>query len=234
MYIYPEIEKNPLLHLCITEPLRLGSAEIITQDAHGILAYDHPARLHLLAADSIPAAQALLARVENPYFILCCDSAFAPLLERYGFAHSMRCRQYAYLKQELPQPDTRLHIAPPDDAAFRRILDVYHMSTPEELAMQRDRGQVFFARDAQGRDAGFVGLHPEGCYGMLEVFPEQRGKGYGAALEKHIIRWCMENGRIPYCQVRLENAVSIRLQKKLGLSQTEETLVMAWNDAFPA
>lgn len=234
MYIYPEIEKKALLHLCITEPIRLGSAEIIAQDEHGILAYDHPAHLHLLAADSICCAEELLSHVEKPYFILCCNADFAPLLERFGFAHSMPCRQYAYLSPEMPVPDPRLHIAPPDDAAFVRILEVYHMSTPEELNMQRDRGQIFFARDALGQDAGFVGLHPEGCYGMLEVFPEHRGKGYGAALEKHIIRWCMENGRIPYCQVSLENEISISLQKKLGLSQTEETLIMAWNDTFPA
>ena len=107
------------------------------------------------------------------------------------------------------------------------------MSTTEELSLQRCRGQIFFARDAEGRDAGFVGLHPEGCFGILQVLESQRGRGYGAALEKHIIRWCMENNRIPYCQVSLENEISIALQMKLGLSQTEETLVMAWNDRLP-
>ena len=233
MAVYPAIARDPLLHLCITEPLRLGSAEIIAQDEHGILAYDHPAHLHLLSADSEGAAQRLLSRVENPYFILCCGGEFAPLLNRFGLPNHMLCRQYAYLDAQKPERDPRLRIDMPDDAAFGRILDVYHMSTPEELSLQRSRGQIFFAWDAAGGDVGFVGLHPEGCFGMLEVFPEQRGKGYGAALEGHIIRWCMENDRVPYCQVSLENDVSIALQRKLGLRQTAQTLVMAWNDKFP-
>lgn len=233
MYIYPAIEKNPLLHLCITEPVRLGSAEILFQDEHGILAYDIPAHLHILAADSAAAAEKLLARVENPYFILCCSGEFAPLLERFGMQNSMICRQWAYLKPEIPAADTRLHIAPPDDRDFARILETYRMSTLEELTMQRNRGQIFFAREEGGQEAGFVGLHPEGCFGMLEVFPRQRGKGFGAALEGHIIRWCMENQRIPYCQVSLENEISNALQNKMGLCPTAETLVMAWNDRLP-
>ena len=234
MFIYPEIEKNPLLHLCITEPLRLGSAEIIARNGHGILAYDSTARLHLLSADCRAAAEDLLAGVENPYFILCCQGKFAPLLDRFGFDHRMHCRQYAWLRNERPGADSRLSIAPPDDRAFARILENYTMSTPEELAMQRARGQVFFARDDSGTDVGFVGLHPEGCFGMLQVLEGQRGKGYGTALEAFIIRWCLDHGRVPYCQVSLENKVSISLQKKLGLAETEETLIMAWNDVFQA
>ena len=84
-------------------------------------------------------------------------------------------------------------------------------------------------RDAQGQDVGFVGLHPEGCFGLLEVFPEQRGQGYGAALEAHILRFCLENGRVPYCQVEVDNIVSLNLQKKLGLDVSPETSLFAWN-----
>ena len=103
------------------------------------------------------------------------------------------------------------------------------MDTPEELRRRRDVGELFFARDAQGQDVGFVGLHPEGCFGLLEVFPEQRGQGYGAALEAHILRFCLENGRVPYCQVEVDNIVSLNLQKKLGLDVSPETSLFAWN-----
>lgn len=234
MHIYPAIHQNPLLHLCITEPLRLGSGEIIAESEGGVLVYDRIARLHLLSAESEAAARALLSRVEKADFILCCNGEFAHLLNRFGLENRMFCRQYAYLRRETPAADPRLFISPPDDAAFARILEAYRMSTPEELALQRERGQIFFARNAAGQDVGFVGLHPEGCFGMLQVFESQRRMGYGAALENHIIRWCMENGRVPYCQVSLENEASMSLQKKLGLCQTTETLVMAWNSQFQA
>ncbi len=133
------------------------------------------------------------------------------------------------MKPELPEADC-LHIAVPDDRQFERILSVYHMDTPEEMRIRRRKGEIFFAVDESGEDAGFVGLHPEGCFGLLEVFPEQRGKGYGAALEKHIIRFCRERGNIPYCQVNIENSISLNLQRKLGMEITEETMYMAWRN----
>lgn len=228
MYVYPEIERNPLLHLNVTEPLRLGGAQILKETPHGILAYDRPGDLHLLAADSYAAAEALLADVEGVRFIMLSSDAFEPLVARYGLRR-MRCRQAALLKGAPPAPDPRLAIAVPDAAAFARILETYHMDTPEELRRRADAGELFFARDARGADVGFVGLHPEGCFGMLEVFPDQRGRGYGAALEGHILRFCVDTGRVPYCQVEVDNQISLNLQRKLGLEISPETMLMAWD-----
>lgn len=231
MHRYPEISQNPLLHLCITEPLRLGKAEIICENTHGILTYCPCAKFYCLAADSMENARPMLQNARREIqFIMLLNADFAPLLAPLGLQHSMRCRQAAYLRHEAPLSDPRLHISPPDDRAFRRILETYHMDTPEELHRRREKGEIFFAADESGRDAGFVGLHPEGCFGLLEVFPEQRGKGYGTALEAFIIRFCMESGRIPYCQVEENNLPSLRLQEKLGLKITRETMLMAWND----
>lgn len=230
MHIYPEIEKNPLLHLGITEPVRLGIANIIEENPHGILAYCPSARFHILGADSKEAAEALLKKVENPYFIMLLNAEFAPLLQTFRMDNGMYCRQAAWMKSGMPDADSCLHIAAPDDRQFERILSVYHMDTPEEMRIRRKKGEIFFAADENGEDAGFVGLHPEGCFGLLEVFPKQRGKGYGAALEKHIIRFCMERGNIPYCQVNVENEISLNLQRKLGLDITKETMYMAWKN----
>ena len=233
MHIYPKIDENPLLHLCITEPLRLGKSEIIRETPHGIITYCPCARFYCLSADDADTARSLLEYArEEIQFIMLLNADFAPLLAPLKLQHSMKCRQAAYLNDILPAPDPRLHIEIPDDRAFARILETYHMDTPEELRRRREIGELFFARDAAGADVGFVGLHPEGCFGLLEVFPEQRGHGYGTALEKHIIRFCMEKGRVPYCQVELDNLPSLGLQKKLGLQITNETMLMAWNDLY--
>lgn len=230
MHIYSEIEKNPLLHLGVTEPLRLGIANIIEENPRGVLAYCPAARFHILGADSIEAAEALLEKVNDPYFIMLLNADFAPLLQRFRLDSGMRCRQAAWMKRELPEAGSALRISVPDDRQFERILSVYHMDTPEEMRIRREKGEIFFAGDEAGADVGFVGLHPEGCFGLLEVFPEQRGKGYGAVLEKHIIRFCVERGNIPYCQVNVENKISLNLQRKLGLEITEETMYMAWKN----
>lgn len=229
MYPYSEIERNPLLHLCLTEPLRRGTADVLRQSAHGLLALDRPSGMHILAADGMDSAAALLEGVEGVGFIMLLDARFEPLIERYRLGGRMRCHQAGLLRGAPPPPDPRLRIEAPDGPAFARILQSYHMDTPEELRRRRDAGELFFARDAQGQDVGFVGLHPEGCFGLLEVFPEQRGRGYGAALEAHILRFCLENGRVPYCQVEVDNIVSLNLQKKLGLDVSPETSLFAWN-----
>ena len=229
MYQYLEIERNPLLHLCVTEPIRRGTAQILRQNPHGLLAFDRPSGLYLLAADGVGSAASLLEGVEDVGFIMLLDASFEPLIERYHLSGRMRCHQAGLLKASPPPPDPRLTIEAPDDFAFARILQTYHMDTPEELRRRRDAGELFFARDAHGNDVGFVGLHPEGCFGLLEVFPEQRGKGYGAALESHILRFCLENDRIPYCQVEVENRISLNLQRRLGLDVSPETSLFAWN-----
>ena len=231
MFIYDGIERDPLLHICITEPLRRGHAEILRETARGILVYDRPGKLLLLSAKDIEAAAELLDGVERERsvdFIMLCDAALAPLIERFRLNHTMRCRQAAYFRPEPPAPDPRLEIRAPDDRAFARILQVYHMDSPEELRRRADAGELFFARTHDGADAGFVGLHPEGCFGLLEVFPEQRGRGFGAALEAHILRFCMDTDRVPYCQVEEGNTVSFNLQKKMGLVISDKPMLMAW------
>ncbi len=233
MFIYHEIERDPLLHVCITEPLRLGHAEVLSETPHGILVYDRPGKLLLLSATDVAAARNLLDGVERERpvnFILLCDAALAPAIERFELKNAMRCRQAAYLHGEPPAPDPRLAIEVPDDQAFSRILAAYDMDSPAELRRRRDAGELFFARTIDGADVGFAGLHPEGCFGLLEVFPEQRGRGYGAALEAHILRFCLNTGRIPYCQVEEDNQISFNLQRKMGLEISDKTMLMAWDE----
>ena len=184
--------------------------------------------MYILAADGPSDAQELLDGLDDLRFIMLCNADFAPLIDRFGLADRMVFRQAAYLGKELPPEDPRLRIEVASGRSLARILEVYQLNGPESIRRQAERGELFFAVDEQGAEVGFVGLHPEGCFGMLEVFPEQRGRGYGAALENHILRFCMENGRLPYCQVEEENLVSMHLQRKLGLEISPETLLMAW------
>jgi len=220
----------PLQHVCITEPLRLGRAQLLRRSDAGTLIYEPHARLHLLAARDLSAAQALFADVRHTDFVMLCSDSLAPLLDGFNLSHRMRCLQAVYTRPEPPALDSRLHITPPDDRQLEIMIANYHMESPEELRRRAGRGEIFFATDHQGRDVGFVGLHPEGCFGLLQVLPEMRGRGYGAALEAFIIRFCLDHNRLPYCQVDVNNQASLNLQKKLGLDLAPLPMLMAWND----
>ena len=228
---YFEERNNPVLHCCATEPLRLGRARVLRETDGGALVREDAAGMYILAADSLADARELLNGVEGVDFIMLCNADFAPLIARYGLRDRMVFRQAAYLRRELPPIDPRLRIEVAGGRSLERILELYRLNGPESICEQARRGELFFAVDAQGAEVGFVGLHPEGCFGMLEVFPEQRGRGYGAALENHILRFCMQTNRLPYCQVEEENRISMNLQRKLGLEISQETLLMAWSEA---
>ena len=228
---YFEERNNPVLHCCATEPLRLGQARILRETAGGALVREDRAGMYILAADSPADARELLDGVDDVRFIMLCNAEFSPLIDRFGLTDRMVFRQAAYRRGELPPEDPRLRIAVAEGRSLARILEVYRLNGPESIRHQAERGELFFATDARGAEVGFVGLHPEGCFGMLEVFPQQRGRGYGAALENHILRFCMQTGRLPYCQVEEENRISMNLQRKLGLEISRETLMMAWSEA---
>ena len=228
---YFEERNNPVLHCCATEPLRLGQARILRETAGGALVREDRAGMYILAADSPADARELLDGMDDVRFIMLCNAEFAPLIDRFGLTDRMVFRQAAYRRGELPPEDPRLRIAVAEGRSLARILEVYRLNGPESIRHQAERGELFFATDARGAEVGFVGLHPEGDFGMLEVFPQQRGRGYGAALENHILRFCMQTGRLPYCQVEEENRISMNLQRKLGLEISRETLMMAWSEA---
>ena len=75
---------------------------------------------------------------------------------------------------------------------------------------------------------GFIGEHLEGSMGLLYVFPEYRRRGYGAALQRHLISKTLEEGYIPFGQVEKDNHASLRLQKKIGMTQSDNLTVWMW------
>ena len=230
MYIPEFLAADPLQYAGILEPLRMGTARLIRADERGALAWIEEARLHLLAARDAQTARELLALAENPVFLMLCDPEHISRAQDLPFRHRMTCLQALYLKNEPPVANKRLRIAPPDERRLQCIIENYTMDSPEELKRRARRGELFFAEDGMGKRVGFVGLHPEGCFGVLQVFPEMRGQGFGAALEAFIIRFCMENGRLPYCQVDVNNLASLNLQKKMGLELSSKPMLMLWND----
>ena len=71
---------------------------------------------------------------------------------------------------------------------------------------------------------GFIGTHEEGSMGILEVLPQYRKNGIGALLQKHAANLALQQSRIPYGQVKVNNEKSIKLQKKLGFELSSEVV----------
>lgn len=174
---------------------------------------DGAALVQVLEALSLPKLDHLVVKTQ---------AAFDALKAHYGFQGSCPCSQWVYDKKEAPtaEPcDIRLLTG----EYARQAAEHYHLvehSLPYISALiEKQRMWGLFEGD---RLAGFIGIHSEGAIGLLEILPEFRRKGYGFALEAHVIRWHLQQGWTPYCHVVDGNFASIHLQEKLGMVQAEQ------------
>ena len=85
-----------------------------------------------------------------------------------------------------------------------------------------DRGML--GAFVAGEPAGFIATHIEGSMGMLEVLPQYRRRGIGEALLLAMTAFCLEQGKYPYGQVFTDNGPSLALQRKVGMTLSEELL----------
>ena len=136
------------------------------------------------------------------------------------------CYQAAWLAEEPPE-------LPPFDGKLRPLglewapfifahygkSDIGGLPHIEEAVRQGMLGAF-----VDGELAGFVGFHPEGSIGLLEVLPPYRRRGLGEVLLLGAVRLALERGQYAFGQVLVDNAPSLALQKKAGLTVSEDTL----------
>lgn len=72
------------------------------------------------------------------------------------------------------------------------------------------------------KQIGFIGVHEEGTMGYLYILEDYRKRGLAYYLEGYLIKTLLDEGKLPYCHVLVENTPSLALQKKLGLSLIKE------------
>ena len=128
----------------------------------------------------------------------------------------------AYLENRPPEPAGRLEIRTPSEELAGVIADHYEHLNEEQVIAHIRRGHLFggFLGD---KLVGFIGEHPEGSIGILEVLPEFRRHGYAYDLESFMIDRHFNQGKIPFAQISTDNEKSLSLQRKLGMTQAEQS-----------
>ena len=172
------LERDSLRYMDMLEPIRRGMVEVAALREDGVLLYNLPGELYMLAADSVESAQALCAGVEKMELAVAHSRETGEYLQkRYGIARCQGCTQAAYLGKE-PFPAAQgVEIRPLGQEAFSVVFANYHsFSDPKYIRERLDAG-VMRGAFAQGQLLGFIGMHSEGSVGMLEVLPPGRGPG---------------------------------------------------------
>ena len=217
--------RDPVLYVSLSEPLRLGRAQVVACSDMGVLLC-HDTDLLMLAAESMEAAEPLLAAWNRPMqeITVVGTTLTDDLMDRMQLQMSSRCYQAVYCKEErLP---VHADIRQLDLSYFQAVLEGYSLFQDPDYVDNRLRSGVVYGAFVDGTLAGFVGEHREGSMGMLEVFPAYRGRGLAVALESFQINRYLSEGRVPFDQVILGNEISMGLKLKLGLELSQETV--AW------
>lgn len=220
-----ELEQDKLTHVDMIDCIDRGFAQIVKMDSRGVLLYNTGCDVYHLTAREPAFVQEALEECRKGT-ILVCHQDF--LVEEIGQKLGLQPLEFyhgVYTKPQMPpargeEPEIRQL-----DIGWLDALNPYYYDGSEENVLRTalERGEMLGAF-IDGKLAGFIGCHQEGTYGILSVVPEFRRRGVGYALERHIIGFGLEQGRIPYCQVRPDNKASLSLQNKLGLELSPHTV----------
>ncbi len=219
------LEKDFLLHVCIIEPIRRGTAEILAVDSRGVLLKETGSGAHMLSAGDPQTAGKFLARVPSAELFVVCQAFAVPIVrEKYRLARVMECYQAAYLEKS-PLPIREDIPIRPLGLEWKDFITAhYHTVDDSSYIENLLDNEMIFGAFWNGELAGFIGTHDEGTMGLLEVLPEYRRKGIGLALESFMINRTLAKGWTPFGQIVAGNDRSIFLQRRLGMQVSEKTL----------
>ncbi len=217
------LEEDRLLHIDILEPLRLKEARILYAAEDGVLIYQIPGGIHMLSAASVESARRISGLMENASLIVLHQPHLRDeLMRRFSLKRTMICHQTAWMKDTpVPAPDDYADIRPLTMSDFPVVREHY-VSLPDEQYIRSRLEAGMLGIYVNGSLAGFIGTHPEGTIGLLEILPAYRRRGLAFQLENAMMRHQQALGRIPYAQIIEGNAASLALHEKLGMEVTQE------------
>ena len=156
--------------------------------------------------------------------VLGSRAVAADIARTLGAGEPVPCLSYAFRGHEAPEVPAGLDIRVLNAAYEGPVLEHYsHVEylEPGELASALEAGRVLGGFE-NGRLCGFVGEHAEGSMGLLEVFPEARGRGWGSALLAAKVAQQLGEGLVPWAEVWPDNVASRALMAKVGLTAAPE------------
>lgn len=216
-------------YLGIERVLQRGTGTILEQRNDALLVRDSVSGAYLLACGDVGLGISLLDKhISRECNLLMVSNVLLGrrAYEKYGFAEKLECYQVAYYG-EAPAIDTRISVRTATKSDLALLVETYHLISPEEMEIVISREALLLGY-VQNQLVGFIGEHLEGSMGLLYVFPEFRRQGFATELEKIYIAKTMEQGYVPFGQVEKNNKESLALQKKLGMTQSQNLICWMW------
>ncbi|MBQ8591519.1 MAG: tRNA (guanosine(37)-N1)-methyltransferase TrmD [Lachnospiraceae bacterium] len=227
--IYERLYKKKLLHMMMLESINAGTARVCAISEEGVLLEDMKSATYMLSATSKEAGAMLLAQLPEADQIALFVSHqhfLNPLVEEKTqiTAPVMKCVQAVYTRGVRLPERKDIEIKCLDESYLSFVMEHYEVATGEEYIAERLQTGNIYGAFKEGVLTGFIGVHAEGSMGILVVLPEYRKQGIAVALESYLINRLLEKGKVPFCQIIVDNEPSVCLQQKLGLAISKENL----------
>ena len=208
--------------LPVADALARGVGEVRLAD-EGAVIVDVPDGARLVwACDRKLVRRALSCLGAAPVTCVCGERAIAREVARAVRGKARECELVVW-RAGAPEVDAARDLRTLTPAYAEAI--VRHYSHPEYLRPGELEGLLAAGRVIggfeEGRLVGFVGEHPHGAMGMLEVLPEARRRGWGSALAAAKVRQLLGEGRLPWAEVWPDNDASLALELSMGFDILE-------------
>lgn len=203
----------------IMECLSRGLGEVLYAKGEDIVVYQRDDKICMVNASAPERGRELLKSCfqEEVGLFVTGQEFMKTLLEENGYHALFSCRQFLYTERA-PLSVRHKDIRRLSMDSFSYVCEHYDK---DSVSYVRDRllAGVMYGAFADGRLAGFIGMHSEGSLGMLYVDEDYRRQGLAASLTAYAANRILERGWTPYGHVITGNEASIRLQEKLGFYQ---------------
>lgn len=212
------LDKNKLLNVSMTEPIRRGLADVLYAGTDGAMIRLGSDGLIMISVDTPEKGMELLSTVENIGMVVVHQEfLIEPVMEAYGKKRANICDQAVYTRKELlpVKEDTDIRLL--DESYHQVVTERYHLMDNPDYIMELIQLGVMHGIFVDNELAGFMGMHTEGSLGLLEIFPEYQRRGLGGELQKYMINFVLKKGWVPFGQVIVGNRESMGLQKKLSM-----------------
>lgn len=224
--MYGFLSKNFILYAGMIQVIKRNTVEILEASEDCLFLRDTISNAFMLVANNDDVAMEWLKKHEHKNYellVLFQENIVSFAKNRYKFSENITCYQAVYESDVLSATQETLEIEIAKEEDFQSVFTYYKSLSEKELKKIIHRKELFIAYHNKEM-VGFVGQHLEGSMGILEVLSPFRGRGYGKELEIFMIAYMMKNNLIPFAQIEITNEASLKLQRKLGMTISNEKL----------
>ncbi len=212
------LRRDKIAYADMIYPVLRGDCEVMQADEDGVVLFDRPSALVFAnLPDTDGSVQKLMTIRGARGFVLHSDALADRFNRIIRKTRVMRLTQVVYESAQPPHVARVCSVRTLTDADADEVCARLPYEDESDLRLLISQGSMYGAYIG-GEIVGRIGVHREGCMGLLAVSDSFRRRGVGECLEAHLIKELLHKGITPYGQIKRDNTPSLELSRELGFT----------------